>query len=323
MLAVLQTRAGDASTLYLGETARPQPGPGQLLLRVHAVGINRADIVQREGRYPAPAGASPLLGLEVSGEVVEVGAGVSGFAPGEAVFGLVGGGGYAEYAMLDASCALRKPDNLSHAEAASLPEAWMTAWFNLIELGQLKANEQVLIHAGASGVGAAAIQLARLHGAQVACTVGSAAKAAFCRGLGAQRAIEYHRQDFACELKAQGGVDLILDCVGARYLDANLHSLRSDGRLIVIGLMGGANAPLDLGRLLVKRLSLRGSTLRAQPEVVKARLSAALRDTILPALTAGQLKLTLDRTFPLAEVRAAHAWLEGNHNLGKLVLTLA
>ncbi|MDN3578993.1 NAD(P)H-quinone oxidoreductase [Chitinimonas viridis] len=320
MRALLQTAPGGADTLYMGTTATPIPAAGQLLVRVQAAGVNRADIVQREGRYPAPPGASPILGLEVAGEVAALGEGVTGFALGDAVFGLVAGGGYAQYAVLDADCAVLRPSWLSIEAAASLPEAWMTAWLNLVVLGGLQAGETALVHAGASGVGAAAIQLARLLGASAIATVGSEAKAAYCSSLGARLAINYRTADFAAEVKAAGGVELILDCIGGAYLEGNLASLKPDGRLVVIGLMGGAGAQLDIGRLLVKRLSVRGSTLRPQPRAVKACLTAALRDTVLPALAAGEVKLTLDQTFAWADAAQAHRYLEDNRNCGKVVL---
>ncbi len=321
MQAMIQTAPGNASTLQLGRIEMPTIGAGQLLIRSRAAGVNRADIVQREGRYPAPAGASPILGLETAGEVVAIGTEVTGFAPGDPVFGLVAGGAYAEYVLLDADLALRKPDALSWAEAASLPEAWMTAWFNLVEHGDLRAGQAVLIHAGASGVGSAAIQLARRLGATVFATAGSEAKCAHCRELGADLAIDYTRQDFAGAVKAAGGVDLILDCIGADYLDRNLAALRPDGRLINIGLMGGSSASLNLGLVLVKRLRLQGSTLRSQPLPVKTRLTAALREQILPGILSGELRLTLDRTFDWTAAAAAHTHLEANRNLGKVVLT--
>lgn len=322
MRAVLQDAPGSADSLFLGQLACPQPGSGQLLVRVRAAGVNRADIVQREGRYPPPPGASPLLGLEVAGEVAAVGDAVNAFKPGDAVFGLVAGGGYAEYAVLDEGCAIAKPDYLSFAQAASLPEAWMTAWLNLVELAALNKGEAVLIHAGASGVGAAATQLARLRGATAIVTVGSEEKAAFCRQLGAFEAINYRTGSFQDAIKAIGGVDVVLDCIGGSYLDANLNSLKPDGRLIVIGLMGGAAAEFNLGKLLVKRLRVQGSTLRPQPLAVKARLTQCLRDTVLPALQAGHVTLTMDRQFPLGEVAAAHRWLEENRNQGKVVLDI-
>ncbi|WP_374350325.1 NAD(P)H-quinone oxidoreductase [Chitinimonas sp.] len=316
----MQTAPGGADTLVLGEMDCPQPGPGQLLVKVAAAGVNRADIVQREGRYPAPAGASPILGLEVAGTVAALGDGVSGFAPGDAVFGLVAGGGYAEYALLDAGCAIARPTWLSAQAAASLPEAWMTAWFNLIEQAQLQAGETVLIHAGASGVGAAAIQLARWHGATVLATAGSDDKLAFCRRLGADQVFNYRSGDFADWAKAAGGVDVVLDCVGGNYLASNIASLKPDGRLVLIGLMGGASASIDLSRLLMKRLALKGSTLRPQPLAVKSRLTAALAGQILPALCDGRLQLTLDRSFAWQQVAASHCYLESNANLGKVVL---
>ncbi|QDQ25046.1 NAD(P)H-quinone oxidoreductase [Chitinimonas arctica] len=322
MRAIVQTRPGSVDTLQWTEIERPTPGAGQLLVKIAAAGVNRADIVQREGRYPAPPGASPLLGLEVAGEVAAVGEGADGFEVGEAVFGLVAGGGYAEYAVLEAACAVKRPDWLGVEQAASLPEAWMTAWLNLVQLGCLASGETALIHAGSSGVGAAAIQLAGLLGAEALTTVGSAHKADFCRALGAVAAIDYHHEDFSVVAKAHGGVDLVLDCIGGDYLEGNLLSLKPDGRLVVIGLMGGARAELDLGRLLLKRLSVQGSTLRPQPLPVKAGLTAALRDVVLPAIAAGRAKVTLDKVYPMAEVAQAHRYMEENRNLGKLVLCL-
>jgi len=322
MHAVLQTRPGDADTLYLGEIERPTPGAGQLLVKVNAAGVNRADIVQREGHYPPPPGASPILGLEIAGEVVEAGEHCR-FKPGDAVFGLVGGGAYAEYALLDDALAIPKPDWLDWAEAASLPEAWMTALLNLTEVGQLQAGESFLTHAGASGVGAAAIQLAKLLGAKAYASAGSADKLAFCRKLGADAAFNYKElPGFGQWIKEQGGVDLVLDPVGASHINENITALRRDGRLVVIGVMGGANAQLNLGQLLVKRLRVQGSTLRSQPLEVKARLAQRLAER-LEDFRAGRLQLTLDRRFALADVAAAHRYMESNANLGKIVLTLA
>jgi len=321
MHAVLQTRPGDADTLYLGEIERPTPCAGQLLVKVNAAGVNRADIVQREGHYPPPPGASPILGLEIAGEVVEAGE-HSRFKPGDAVFGLVGGGAYAEYALLDDALAIAKPDWLAWAEAASLPEAWMTALLNLTEVGQLQAGESFLTHAGASGVGAAAIQLAKRLGAKVYASAGSADKLAFCRQLGADAAFNYKElPGFGQWTKEQGGVDLVLDPVGASHINENITALRRDGRLVVIGVMGGANAQLNLGQLLVKRLRVQGSTLRSQPLEVKARLAQRLAER-LEDFHAGRLQLTLDRCFALADVAAAHHYMENNANLGKIVLTL-
>ncbi len=321
MQLVTQSAPGGADTLEIAFAEKPQPAPGQLRVRVLAAGINRADIVQREGRYPPPKGASPVLGLEIAG-IVDAVNGPSRFQEGDAVFGLVSGGGYAEYALLDSSAALPKPDLMSWAEAASLPEAWMTAWFNLVDIAALQPGETVLIHAGASGVGAAAIQLASLLGARVVASAGSEEKRQFCRSLGADEVIDSRQSGFAANLKAQGGVDVVLDPVGAALFDDNIAVLKPDGRLVVIGIMGGSSATLNLGLLLVKRLRLLGSTLRSQPEAVKARLAAALEAEVLPALADGRARVTLDSVYPLAAVADAHRYVEDNRNLGKVVLSL-
>ncbi|MBP7581899.1 MAG: NAD(P)H-quinone oxidoreductase [Vogesella sp.] len=321
MQLVTQSAPGGADTLEIAFAEKPQPAPGQLRVRVLAAGINRADIVQREGKYPPPKGASPVLGLEIAG-IVDAVNGPSRFQEGDAVFGLVSGGGYAEYALLDSSAALPKPDLMSWAEAASLPEAWMTAWFNLVDIAALQPGETVLIHAGASGVGAAAIQLASLLGARVVASASSEEKRQFCRSLGADEVIDSRQAGFAANLKAQGGVDVVLDPVGAALFDDNIAVLKPDGRLVVIGIMGGSSATLNLGLLLVKRLRLLGSTLRSQPEAVKASLAAALEAEVLPALADGRARVTLDSVYPLAAVADAHRYVEDNRNLGKVVLSL-
>lgn len=321
MQLVTQSAPGGADTLEITFAEKPQPAPGQLRVRVLAAGINRADIVQREGHYPPPKGASPVLGLEIAG-IVDAVNGPSRFQEGDAVFGLLSGGGYAEYALIDSSAALPKPDLMSWAEAASLPEAWMTAWFNLVDIAAVQPGETVLIHAGASGVGAAAIQLASLLGARVIASAGSDDKRAYCRSLGAEVVIDSRQPGFAANLKAQGGVDVVLDPVGAALFDDNIAVLKPDGRLVVIGIMGGSSATLNLGLLLVKRLRLLGSTLRSQPEAVKARLTAALEAEVLPALADGRARITLDSVYPLAAVADAHRYVEDNRNLGKVVLSL-
>ncbi|MFC3531192.1 NAD(P)H-quinone oxidoreductase [Vogesella facilis] len=321
MQAVVQSGAGGVDTLRLDVVEKPGPAPGQLRVRVLAAGINRADIVQREGKYPPPKGASPILGLEVAG-VVDAVNGPSRFQEGDAVFGLVSGGGYAEFALLDSSAAIPKPDLMSWAEAASLPEAWMTAWFNLVEIAQLRAGETVLIHAGASGVGAAAIQLASLLGCTVIASASSEEKRTFCRSLGADAVIDSRQPGFAAYIKELGGVDVVLDPVGASLFDDNIAALKQDGRLVLIGVMGGVQGSLNLGLLLVKRLKIIGSTLRSQPEAVKARLAAALAQEVLPALQDGRAHVTLDSIYPLAAVADAHRYVEENRNLGKVVLSL-
>ncbi|POZ60691.1 NAD(P)H-quinone oxidoreductase [Chromobacterium alticapitis] len=322
MQAVVQQAPGGVETMDIGEWPRPQLVRGRLLVRVMAAGVNRADLMQREGRYPPPPGASPLLGLEVAGWVEEAAAG-SAFQPGDAVFGLVEGGGYAEYVLLDEALAIAKPDELSWVEAASLPEAWMTAWFNLVVKAELRAGEAALIHAGASGVGAAAIQLAAMLGAQVFASAGSEEKLAFCREMGASRVFNYRETPAFGELvKSWGGADVALDPVGAGYLAENMQALNPDGRLVNIGLLGGLKAELDFGRLLMKRISLIGSTLRPQPLAVKARLAAALREQILPAILDGRLRATVDSSYPWTQVQDAHLYMADNRNQGKVVLTL-
>lgn len=322
MQAVIQARPGGRETLELGIVEKPVIRDGQLLVRVLAAGLNRADIVQREGHYPPPPGASPILGLEVAG-VVEAVRGPSRFQPGDAVFGLVEGGGYAEYVALDSELAIPKPDGMSWVEAASLPEAWMTAWLNLVEVGRLAEGQALLVHAGASGVGAAAIQLGQLLGARVWATAGSEEKLTYCRSLGAVEAFNAREEpDFGSRVKVLGGSDVILDPVGGSYLEQNLACLNLDGRLVLIGIMGGGRSEINLGRLLVKRQSLIGSTLRSQPKAVKARLVRALETEILPALQQGAVRLTLDSTYPFAAVAQAHEAMEENRNLGKIVLTL-
>ncbi|WP_255989929.1 NAD(P)H-quinone oxidoreductase [Chitinolyticbacter albus] len=306
--------------LRLSEIEQPLPGPGQLLVRVRAAGVNRADLMQAAGRYPQPPGESDILGLEIAGDVAAVGEGVSDFALGDAVFGLVAGGGYAEYCLLDARLAVAKPPQLAYAEAASLPEAWLTVWLNLVEIGGLRPGQRVLIHAGASGVGAAAIQLARALGASVAVTAGGAEKCEWCRSLGAELAIDYHSGDFSTEVKAWGGADLILDTVGGDYLPRNQACLNRDGAIVLIGLLRGTEAQANLGLLLVKRQRLIGSTLRALSVERKAALSAALWPWLLPRLATDQIRLTLDRDFALADAASAHAWLAAGNNKGKLVL---
>ena len=321
MLAILRHQPGNADTLYPGEAPEPMPAADDLLVAVRAVGVNRADIQQREGHYPPPPGASTLLGLEIAGEVLHAPAG-STFHRGDAVFGLIGGGGYAERALLPQHCALRKPDGMNWEQAVSLPEAWMTAWFNLIDHAGLQRGETILIHAGASGVGAAAIQLAKHSGARVIASAGNEDKLDFCRRLGADLAYNYHTQpDATAWLRKQGGIDVILDPTGAGHFEQNILVLRPDGRLVCIGLLGGAHATLDLGRLLMKRLRIFGSTLRSQPVAVKTRLTQALQG-LLPAFESGELTITLDRVFDWRDAAAAHRYMEANRNSGKIVLNV-
>lgn len=321
MLAILQRQSGDADTLYLGNAPEPVPGTEDLLISVRAVGVNRADIQQREGHYPPPPGASILLGLEVAGEVIHAPV-TSDYQRGDAVFGLVSGGGYAERALLPLHSALRKPEWMSWSQAVSLPEAWMTAWFNLITHAGLKEGETALIHAGASGVGAAAIQLAKHCGARVIASAGSDSKLEFCRNVGADLAYNYHTQpDATAWLKTQGGVDVILDPTGAGHFEQNILVLRPEGRLVCIGLLGGIQAQLDLGRLLMKRLRIYGSTLRSQPGSVKAVLTQSLQ-MLLPLFDEGKMQVTLDKVFDWRDISTAHRYMEANRNCGKIVLNV-
>lgn len=323
MRAVLVREPGGVEVLSLGDAPDPVPGEGELLVRVRAAGLNRADLLQRMGRYPPPAGASSLLGLELAGEVVR---GAGAFAPGDRVMSLVPGGAYAELATAPAATTLPVPAGLSWAEAAAIPEAFLTAWLNLFDLGGLASGETVLVHAGASGVGAAAIQLARARGATVITTAGSEAKLDFCRELGAAHTIHRHTEDFAArveEITGGAGVALVLDVVGQPYWERNLRALARGGRLVLVGFLGGSRGEADLGPVLRKSLTVRGTTLRGTPDEQKAALVRELGEFALPRFKAGELKPTVDRLFPWDEVAAAHTYMAENRNLGKIVLEMS
>ncbi len=286
---------------------------------MRATAVNRADVLQRQGHYPPPPGASPLLGLEAAGEVV-VGAGP--WKPGDLAVALLAGGGYAERVAVPAEHLVAVPRAVGLPDAGGVLEVFLTAYLNLVELGGLRAGERVLIQGGSGGVGTVAIQLARHLGAEV-WTTASAAKLERCLALGATRALDYRAGDFAEQARAAGGVDLVLDVVGARALEANLHALRPDGRLIVIGLQGGRRAELDLLTLLGKRLTVRGSTLRGLPRERKGALIAAFRRDEWPLLDEGTLRVVVDRRLPLAEAAAAHRALEAGEVFGKVVLVVS
>ncbi len=326
MRAVLMRASGGPDVLYLGEYPTPTPGPGELLIRVRATSVNRADILQREGKYPPPPGASPILGLDVAGTVVALGPGVTGWQVGDRVLGLLEGGGYAEYAVLPAGMAMPIPDNLSFEEAAAIPEVFLTAYQALVWLGELQVGEQVLIHAGASGVGTAAIQLARRLGAKVHVTA-SAAKHEACRALGAETTIDYHREDFALRLleASEGrGVNLILDFIGAPYLIPNLHCLASDGRIVLLATMGGSRVePFDLRLLFAKRARLIASTLRNRSRDYKVRLTQEFAGRFLNDFAEGRLRPVIDRIYDWTEVAEAHRRMEANLNVGKIVLRVS
>ncbi|MCS7024992.1 MAG: NAD(P)H-quinone oxidoreductase [Bryobacteraceae bacterium] len=305
------------------EVADVRPGPGEVLLDVRAAGVNRADLLQARGSYPPPAGASDILGLEVCGIIRELGPEVKGWELGERVCALLPGGGYAERAVCDAEVLMRVPPQWSDVEAAAFPEAWITAYVNLFEEGALVEGESVLIHAGASGVGLAAIQLARAAGATVYATAGSAEKISVVLQAGAHHAINYREQNFADQIrKNAGGVDLILDCVGGAYLAQNISLLKRLGRLVNIGLLGGRRGELELDLVLSRRLRIIGSTLRSRSRQEHARLARALLSRFGSLFLTGQLRIIIDSTFPIAEAQKAHERMAQNLNAGKIVLTL-
>lgn len=324
MKAILFDGPGDPDVLYTGTYPDPKPKSHELLIRVCATALNRADILQRRGQYPPPPGESPVLGLEIAGEVLEAGPGAGPWKTGDRVCGLVGGGGYAQLAVLPASMALPVPQGWSWEMAAAVPEAFMTAWQSLSWLCHLSPGEKVLIHAGASGVGTAAIQLAREIGASDIFVTASAGKHALCAHLGASFAIDYKSEDFREVLGNiyPEGVDVIVDCIGGPYFHKNLHALRSDGRLVMLAMMGGTTIEnMDLMPFLRKRLHVMGSTLRNRSLEYKSRLAKDLFDFAWPLFEKGRLKPIVDRVFPAEEVVAAHQFMENNQNQGKIVLS--
>ncbi len=326
MKAVLVREKGGADQLALGEAPRPEAGPGELLVRVHATALNRADILQREGKYPPPPGASSLLGLEAAGVVEAVGAQAGPWRPGDRVCGLMGGGGYAEYAVLDAGLALPIPEAMGFAEAAAIPEVFLTAYQALHWLARVQPGEHVLIHAAASGVGTAALQLAGLAGAHAYATA-SAGKLPFCASLGAEVGIDYKTEDFAARMhEATGGhgADVIIDFVGGPNWEKNVRALALDGRMVLLAMLGGARAEgLDLRPFFAKRLSVMASTLRSRTVAYQARLTADAAALLLPAFEAGRLRPVIDRVYPWQEVAEAHRRMEANENIGKIVLQVA
>ena len=303
MRAVVTDGFGGPEVLRLGEAPRPRPGPGQVLIRVAATSVNRADLQQRAGNYPPPPGESEILGLEVAGVIEELGADVADWRTGDRVMTLVGGGGYADYALAPASTLMPVPGGMDLVQAAAISEVWITAYLNVFREAGLRAGETLLVHGGASGVGTAAIQLAKALGpAHVIVTVGSEDKAAACRALGADQAILYKTEDFAqrvLEITEKRGADVILDHIGAAYLEPNLACLALYGRLVIIGLLGGARAELNIGRLMVKRQRIIGSVLRARPVEEKARVTAAFGEQVLGRFATGELKPVIHEVLPL------------------------
>jgi NADPH:quinone reductase len=324
MRTVLMEGTGGPEVLRLGEAPAPRPGEGQVLLRIAATSVNRADLQQRAGNYPPPPGESEILGLEASGLIEGIGEGVTGWKVGDRVMTLLGGGGYAEYATAPASTLMPVPESLDLVQAAAITEVFVTAWLNIFREASLKPGETLLMHGGASGVGTAAIQLAKALGPSlVIVTVGSEDKAKACRDLGADHAILYKQEDFSrrvLELTEKRGANVILDHIGASYLEPNLACLALYGRLVIIGLLGGAKAELNVGRLMVKRQRIVGSVLRARPVPEKAEITREFRERVLPLFEAGRLRPVIDRVLPLEEARQAHELMAANANTGKLVL---
>jgi NADPH2:quinone reductase len=303
----------------------PEPGPGQLLIRVKAAGINRPDVLQRKGTYPAPKGHSEIPGLEVAGEVAKLGPGTSRFRAGDRVMALVNGGGYAEYCLADEGSCLPVPERLSFVEAAGVPETFFTVWHNVFERGALKSGEWLLVHGGTSGIGTTAIQLGQAMGARVIATAGSPEKCKACVKLGAVRAVDYKTEDFVEAVKSETGgrgVDVILDIVGGDYLERNIRALAEDGRLVNIGHQTSTQVPIDLVRLMLKRLTITGSTLRIRTGEVKAGIARAVEEKVLPLLADGRVRVVVDRTYPLAEAAEAHRRMETSEHIGKIVLVV-
>ncbi len=323
MRAIVCERSGPPEVLRISEVADPTPGEREVLIEVHASALNRADLLQRRGLYPAPPGASEILGLECAGVVRACGPGTSAAKVGDRVMALLPGGGYAELVAVHEQLTLPIPDALDFAHAAAVPEAFLTAQEALLGVGELRAGESVLVHSAAGGVGSAAVQLARELGADVIATAGNAEKCALVLALGAKHCIEYHSEDFArrvLELTAQRGVDVIVDFVGAAYADAHGRCLAAGGRQVIVGLLGGAKATVDFGKLLAKRQSIKGMVMRTRPLDEKIAIVERFRREWLPRLAAGQLRPIVDSVLPLAEARAAHERMEQNLNLGKIVL---
>jgi putative PIG3 family NAD(P)H quinone oxidoreductase len=323
LLAIEISRFGGPEVLVPSERPRPAPRSGEILIGVAAAGVNRPDSAQRRGIYPPPPGASDIPGLEVAGTVVETGPEAGDWRTGDSVCALVAGGGYAEYCVAPAVQCLPVPRGLDLVAAGAVPETFFTVWSNVFERGRLTAGEWILVHGGSSGIGMAAIQLARAIGARVLTTAGSAEKCAACERMGAERAINYRDTDFVKAVRdATGGrgVDVVLDIVGGDYLPRNIEVLAVDGRLVQIGLQGGSSAQLNLASLLIKRLTITGSTLRARSVAEKGALAAAVRANVWPLLESGAVRPVIHATFPLRSAADAHRLLESSQHIGKIVL---
>ncbi len=323
MRAVEIARPGGPEVLKVAERQVPSPLAGQVVIRVAYAGVNRPDALQRSGSYAPPPGASDLPGLEVAGHVAAVGPGDGRWAVGDAVCALTPGGGYAEYVATEASHALPVPEGKSLREAACLPETVFTVWTNVFQRGRLDGGERFLVHGGSSGIGTTAIQIAAARGARVFATAGSDAKCAACSKLGAERTINYRTEDFAAILRAEGGADVILDMVGGEYVARNLGALADDGRLVQIAFLSGPEVTLDLAPLMIRRLTLTGSTLRPRSVAAKAAIAAEVEAEVWPLVAAGRIAPVIDSAYPLAEAAAAHRRLEAPEHIGKIVLEVS
>lgn len=325
MKAIVIRNQGKNSQLEWTEFPMVKQDSEEVIVKIHATAVNRADLLQRRGLYPPPQGASDILGLECAGEIVERGLSASNFKVGDRVCALLSGGGYAEYVNIHQDMLLPIPENLSYEESAAFPESFYTAYLNLFELGRLEKREFCLIHSGASGVGVAAIQLAKISGAKVITTAGSSEKISKCLDLGADHAFNYKKERFAEKIRQLDnfeGIDLILDTVGAKFASDNIDILSYRGRMIIIGLLGGSASELDLGLVLRKNILIQGSTLRNRPLTEKVKLTRKMKSYIMPLLEKGSLKTIVDSVFPVQQVNEAHRRMSENKNFGKIVLTI-
>ena len=323
MKAILQKEFGGADQLYLGEHPTPYPSEDELLIKVNVAGVNRADILQRQGKYPPPKGASKIIGLEIAGKVVEKGSEVKEWGIGDHIYGIIPGGGYAEHAVIHKDMAMPVPKNISLEEAAAIPEAYLTAYQSLVWLAGIKPEDKVLIHAGASGVGTAAIQLVKHVGATCIIT-SSKAKHETCFRLGSDYGIDYHTEDFLEVISTNfGGVDIIIDFLGASYFERNIKSLNKDGRLVMLALMGGIKLEqLNVAPIVLNRLKITGSTLRSRSLDYQVKLTQEFKTKIAPHFDSEKLKPVVDSVFSWRDAKQAHEYMENNKNIGKIVLKI-
>lgn len=322
MTAIEIAEPGEPDVLHPVTRPLPEPGEGQVLVKVAAAGINRPDVLQRRGGYPPPPGAPDIPGLEIAGEVVACGPVVRQLSPGDQVCALVSGGGYAEYCVAPEAQCLPFPDGLTAVEAAGLPETFFTVWSNVFDRAGLQAGETFLVHGGSSGIGTTAIQLAKAFGARVLTTAGTAQKCRICEELGADKAFNYREEDwFAAAKELTGGADVILDMVGGPYIAKDIDLLRPDGRLVFIAFLGGSKVEVDFLKVMLKRLTITGSTLRPRDIGFKAAIAANLEARVWPLISAGRIRPLVHKTFPLDEAAAAHALMESSAHVGKIVLT--